>query len=233
MTLSNTGITGSEVHGTGAGVLSSNKVCAVISGCLFGEGLGVAGFRNALYLDGTGAFSTPTNLEKFNTRSGTSSVANGGVDAGGGIAILFPALAAFQRVRWTRSRTSQPVTQTFGSAITMGLAAPGGENAIDRVFTFEEGGAGIPNQRARRSRSSGFCNFGCNIELHKKTGGGAFEIITPQFDNNIVWVDPFAWRNGSAQSEAWSMQLFGTPAVPDPIGKTVSASQAVKRASTY
>lgn len=91
-----------------------------------------------------------------------------------------------------------------------------------------------PRLVGKRTTKAGYSiRYGGDIGLHKKTGGGAFEMICPHFDNDITWVDPSAWRNGSAQSDAWSMQLYGAPAVPDPIGKEFVFQQAVQRAATW
>jgi hypothetical protein len=80
----------------------------------------------------------------------------------------------------------------------------------------------------RKSRYGYFFRFGNEIHHHQKTGGGAFSQICPHFDNDITWVDPSAWRNGSSQNQAWEINLFGNIGSP-----SLNIGQAAQRAGTW
>jgi hypothetical protein len=65
----------------------------------------------------------------------------------------------------------------------------------------------VKSRRTRRTTKPGvFPTYGNQIAHYQKTGGGAYSIKAPNFDNDIAWTDLSAWRNGMAQSDVWSMQ---------------------------
>lgn len=74
----------------------------------------------------------------------------------------------------------------------------------------------FPVKRTRRTTRPGyFPRLGNELHQHQKTGGGAFSLLAPHFDNDITWVDSSAWCNGMNQSDVWNIQLFGTAAPPN------------------
>lgn len=76
----------------------------------------------------------------------------------------------------------------------------------DPQQTFRSAG-----RRTTKAGHSPFC--GSINALFKKTGGGAYELTSrPMFLNDTWFSDRSAWKNGSAQSDAWSIQQFGEPA---------------------
>jgi hypothetical protein len=111
-------------------------------------------------------------------------------------------------------------------------------NSDTNVLTFSLGKVrrltGLTVKR-RTSKPGYFARYGNETHFHKKTGSGAFEITSaPHFDNDVTWIDPSAWRNGSTQNEAWEMNLFGSEAPAAPIPNTnLFPNQSVKRAALF
>lgn len=64
--------------------------------------------------------------------------------------------------------------------------------------------------RMRRTRKPGFWNLMGNvINRCTTTGGSAFSAIYPQFQNDMMWVDQSAWRNGHFQGISTNPSLAG------------------------
>lgn len=58
----------------------------------------------------------------------------------------------------------------------------------------------------RRTRKPGYWNVAGNSICRFF----ASTIQFPQFQNDITWNDPSAWKNGHIQSDVWNINIFGT-----------------------
>jgi hypothetical protein len=218
-----------------SGFFSTGKPVRLTSVRQFGESItpGLTASNNSYIKfswSGAGAsISTDTSTvtgEKTNSRSvmdgtyGNKMTFSGGT---GGNYAIHGALNAVSHSAIIFSGLYGPLSPGQDGSILQATATDNGTSTPSINISCSEVVSTPCNRLSRKSRKGLFVRFGNESHVHKKTGGGAFELIAPHFDNDITWVDPSAWRNGSAQANNWSMQLFGEQ-VPETVGvKSVNA----------
>lgn len=127
-------------------------------------------------------------------------------NAGPSTTILLISGSSFSHNSWRSSPRTRLIThesEVFGHTQS-GAGLVGNLDIIISVV----GKAGA-SRLSRRSRGGYFHLLGNTIAHYQKTGGGAFSIKAPNFDNDILFQDKSAWRPPISQSEAWNINLFG------------------------
>jgi hypothetical protein len=90
-----------------------------------------------------------------------------------------------------------------GSSTQISGATP----SLTAAFT-EDNGVSPRSIRKRTTKPGYFPRLGNELHQHQKTGGGAFSMLAPHFDNDITFTDSSAWRQGMSQSDFWNINLF-------------------------
>jgi hypothetical protein len=202
------------------GFTSASSGMAILSSVFFfGEATAATASSGvSLGAFGGGADATPA---KSNSRlPSASSTYKTSASAANPVLIVF-SLANFSRSAWRPSR--RPLVMNGDG---MGVAL--GSLTDNFIFVDESDKPTTRRRTIRSTRNGGFLMPDMVIHNHQKTGGGAFQIHAPHFDNDITWIDPSAWRNGSTQNEAWEINLFGNVGSP-----SLNIGQAVKRAAVW
>lgn len=203
----------------GAHVLSVTGVETSLTS-MFGFGEDVLTGLHGIAINWIGTTTSTSTAEKLNSRSpapASTYLADSG-PGNGRITLSFP---SFSHSSW-RSHPLRPLLASDGEGhhVDPAIGFPGGSTAT-KIALFAELRQPATLYRSRRSRNGCFFMLGNDIGHHQKTGGGAFSMRAPHFDNDIMWVDKSVWANGMTQAEVWSMQLFGSVASPAPPGLPV------------
>lgn len=95
-----------------------------------------------------------------------------------------------------------------GSADCWGSGHKAGVAIQNWSLCWREGDLTPARNLSRRTTKPGYWPmFGNNIGHHSKTGGGAFTMKMPHFDNDITWQDSSVWRLGTGIAAA-NLNLF-------------------------
>lgn len=155
---------------------------------------------------------TPDNGTTGNTRSPSTTTFNvaTGTNQGAASRVIIDNIARCKSFGWTSNyRCRLTVQKQISSWVPNSLA----------IAALSEG-IGVTTRKSsrRHSKSGGFAICANSINLNKKTGSGSYELITPSFDNELLFHVPSDWQNGSAQSDTFNINLF-PPVAPITDGK--------------
>lgn len=153
-----------------------------------------------------------STAQSFNTRSGApgSTFLADSAPSASAAGRIFLSVVGFSHTSW-RAHPLRPLLVSDGDGHHVD-PFPGYIGSGTKGGTFAEPRQPCLTRSSRKSRTGVLFILGNNVGHHQKTGGGAFSMRAPHFDNDIFWVDKSAWANGMAQSQVWSMQLFGDAA---------------------
>jgi len=210
------------------GCLTASDSLAVLSSTRsYGEGI------NAGDIDLTANHGTAVSIVDPQTPENTNSRSSAAIGSYGGAnaltAFVFAVTRDFSHQAWIPSWRIQPSAlngdniagNNAGSITTGSITSMVSESNFTAVKRF------------RRSRNGSFWRYGNEIHHHQKTGGGAFSMISPHFDNDIAWADSRMWRNGMTQNEIWEINTIGTPVAPPIPVLSLSVTQSIKRSNVY
>jgi hypothetical protein len=153
--------------------------------------------------------------EKLNSRTAAlvSTMVNDQSSSTGGQQVLFTRLLSVGiPFGWIALPPVTGLKAINGQDAAASGASNGNFNAIHLTANFTEAPATLSRYAGRRTTKRGYFPMLGNLNaLFKKTGGGAYELRAPMFLNDMWFTDRSAWRNGSAQSDVWSIQQFSSP----------------------
>ncbi len=182
---------------------------AEISARIYGDAAAATASRYALVAANAGGTQGALTSENLNSRSAaTAGRSNNSTGIGNNLVLM--AMADFTHHGWITSRPNIPMMRADDTLVGSAISSPSSIGTLDHVFS--ENTAEVGRRVSRRCSKTGFfCTYGNQIAHYQKTGGGAYSIKAPNFDNDITWVDSSAWRNGMSQGDVWNIQLFGIP----------------------
>jgi hypothetical protein len=183
-----------------------------------------------LYHNTASVVSSGISAEKLNTRSPASNSAEWFAGVNG--PLTFPIVTLSQSLfnnSWFTVHPRYPIlcNEDIDLIIFFLTTGSGQVNTVQlTVDTDVRGNSWSRGTLGRkRTRKPGYRNIGGNCIARVATsGGGSFSAIYPQFQNDLTWVDPSAWRNGMHQSDVWNINLFGpAPTVNCDLSVTLGA----------
>lgn len=170
-------------------------------------------------VDTNGLAATTQTAEKLNSRTANPVATYATGVTSFGTNFLTFGIACFSHHGWIPNPRYNYQYVNGDSVIFYPEVATGNDN---ENLTVSESERYATRRSNRRSREPGFHHFLSvdGVHHHEKTGTGAFVINAPHFDNDVIWVEPSAWRNGSSQSDNWSINLFGNSIATQTVAPT-------------
>jgi len=137
---------------------------------------------------------TPKTPEKVNTRSGAAIQSYGNSQDGGAtyVSLVALAIAEFSHFSLIFPRRYSPSAHTTNEAV---VTAMNDTSSSSLSCLWIESNEAITKRFNRRCTKRGHWPImGNNIGHHQKTGGGAYSMRVPHFDNDMILTDPSAWK---------------------------------------
>lgn len=193
---------------------ASNKDVATISVRSFGEGVATANVGVEIEAPTAITPGATSSTELFNSRC--PAIGSNVTGATGGNKLIEISVVEWSYQSWVSNYRNRIIAgNNAGDNESLNCFA--GTGAVPMNFDWVLAEEESPSPRpVRRQSRKGYCFImGNTINNHQKTGGGAFQMHAPHFNNDCLWIDPTAWRNGMNQSDVWNIQLFGIAATPN------------------
>lgn len=188
--------------------VSNNVSIALVSIRFYSEIVAVSTFATfaVFHAASSGSSAGTYTPEKENSRSPTKDGTYCTTESGTSVALIQGEIGLFSHASYISNPLKPPIAQASGDSVSNGSSGNGAGTIASNICVSE--GNRVADRRCRTSRKGLFFRYGNELHQHQKTGSGAFSMLAPHFDNDVAWIDNFAWRNGMAQSDVWNMPLF-------------------------
>ena len=153
------------------------------------------------------SLSPVSTAEKLNSRSPVSSLQNNSLNTPGNI-ILSYRMNAFSHQGWTNPRPTVSCQRIYDDLSGVDLATGSTNAAFYMVLSSSSVSVVGPRKRCRGKKGL-WHTYGNIIHLNAST------VKSTHFDNDITWIDPFAWGLGTG-IEPLNANLFPAAAATKP-----------------